>query len=138
LLADLVARGVPADRSILDEVLSTGQNYLHAPAHVVGYVDRGGRLGMYSHWGSGEAAPEAAGAELEYYDYATREGRLELRNEPGRAGALADRLRHELIPGELQRPLPEAYRAPQQAALAAYWKYVKLDDVASAIQAMVG
>jgi hypothetical protein len=83
---------------------------------------------MYSYWRDNEATPVTAGAELEYYDHAMREGRLELRNEPGRAGALADKLRNELIPGELQRPLPEAYRAAQQAALVAYWKYVKLDD----------
>jgi uncharacterized sulfatase len=121
-----------------DEVLTTDQNFLHAPQHVVGYVDRGCKLGMYSYWRDHEATPQTAGAELEYYDHATREGRLELRNEPQRAGALVDRLRHELIPHELQRPLPEAYRAAQQAALAAYWKYVKMADLTSVLGALVG
>jgi len=141
-LLAVITRNAPVARDYAlysaDEVLSTDQNYLHAPPHVLGYVDRGGKLGMYSYWRDNEATPEAARAEIEYYDYATREGRLELQSEPRRAGALIDRLRHELIPGELQRPLPETYRPAQQAALAVYWKYVKLDDFASAIQAMVG
>jgi len=141
-LLSVITSNAPVSRNYAlysaDEVLSTSQNYLDAPPHVVGYVDSQRKLGLYSHWREDTATPLAAGEEVELYDYTKPDGRLELLNESAQAGSLVALLRDELIPSELQRPLPEAYRAAQATALAAYWKFVKEDDVTSVITAMVG
>jgi uncharacterized sulfatase len=112
-----------------DEVLTVEQNFLKAPEHVLGYVDVKQKLGVYSHWQDDASAPLPAGQELEYYDYGTKQGRLELDNRAHTAAAatLAQTLLGSYLPNELQATLPQQqYREAQQRALAAYWRYARL------------
>ena len=121
-----------------DEVLTTDQNWLHAPEHVLGYVDAESKLGLYSFWRDDEAKPLRKGEQIEFYDYTIEGGRLELKNEPKKAGKLPDKMHDFYIPREMQRPLPEQYQSAQQTALEGYWKYVKSADLVSVIAAMNG
>lgn len=121
-----------------DEVLSVSQNYLHAPQHVLGYVDAGQKLGLYSYWRDDSATPVVEGQEVEYYRYTDEASRLELESKPDLAGELVPEMNRRLVPEEMQAPLPEAYQQAQQTALAAYWKFVKEADVSSIVDALVG
>jgi arylsulfatase A-like enzyme len=121
-----------------DEVLTADQNWLHAPEHVLGYVDAQSKLGLYSYWRDDEATPKQKGQQIEFYDYTIEGGRLELKNEPKKGTALADKMRTDYVPSEVQRPLPEHYHAAQQTALEGYWKFVKTADLVSVLTAMNG
>jgi uncharacterized sulfatase len=121
-----------------DEVLTVDQNYLKAPQHVLGYVDAQCKLGLYSYWRDDEAKPLRKGEQVEFYDYATTDGRLELKNEPDKGTSLADKMHEDYVPREMQRPLPERYRNAQQAALEGYWKLVKTADLLTVLTAMSG
>jgi arylsulfatase A-like enzyme len=108
-----------------DEVLTGDDNYLSAPEHVLAFTDFRGKLGIYSHWSPGQATPLATGQELEYYDYA--KDRLEMENEPAKGTSAASRLLNDILPNEIQRPMPtQALRDAQAEALELYWKYVDL------------
>jgi len=121
-----------------DEVLTAEQNFAKAPEHVLGYVDAKQKLGVYSRWQENGSLPQSAGQELEYYDYGTEKGRLELESLPtsGAARALSQKLLQEYLPNELQAPLPERYQAAQQSALENYWTYVKLASLTTADAAL--
>jgi uncharacterized sulfatase len=65
-------------------------------------------------------------AQFEYYDYSTERGRLELDNtvhDNNQARRLYRRLRHEIIPHELQKPLPPPLRFQQEKSKVAHLIY---------------
>lgn len=97
-----------------DEAAKPQFNYLQAPWHISGVVTRKGKLGMYSNWVGDTVQIDTTGQEFEYYDYATREGRLELANTSSSAAAARARraLSQQLTPRELRAPLPRRYRGP--------------------------
>jgi hypothetical protein len=110
-----------------DEVMTTTDNYLDAPGHVLAFTDGTGKLGLYSHWDPGKAVPLAQGQEVEYYDYRVSNGRLEMTNDPERGSADASRMLNDILPNEIQRPMPTAALLDaQKEALELYWKYVDL------------
>lgn len=110
-----------------DEVLTAADNYLDAAAHVLAFTDGTGKLGLYSNWAQGQATPLADGQDLEYYSYDRPNGRLELVNQPQLGTSARDRMLNDLLPNEIQRPMPTAtLRDAQQEALDQYWKYVDL------------
>lgn len=112
-----------------DEVMTTADNYLGAPEHVLAYRDANGKVGVYSHWTEGQAAPLASGQEREYYDYTEPAGYLELTNNPVAGTQSTQRLLDVILPQEIQKAMPNAaLKAAQQKALEAYWLYVKLAD----------
>lgn len=99
---------------------------------------------MYSDWSPSAPVPLAnENLEMEFYDYSTTAGRLELANTPLSAAANASRLllNQLLLQGasqwhvfvnkasslELQAPLPTEYHATQLEALAKYWATILLD-----------
>ncbi len=116
-----------------DEAFPAGQNYLKAPFHVIGVVTETGKLGTYAFWAprTDGGEPVKAGLEVTYFDYTSADGTLEMTSAPDSPAAreLLHTLMAELLPHELQAPLPETYHAAQQSALDAYWKYVKVADV---------
>ena len=119
-----------------DEVVPTTLNYLHAPEHVVGLRNAGGKLGLYRFWKPGTVDAVAEGQEVEYYDYATEGGRLETEMSTPPM-ALLQKLVNEIIPNELRAPLPEAYQDAQQSAAQAFVKYVDAANAASILTAIV-
>ena len=74
-------------------------------------------LGVYSHWGFDTTVKSPFdGSEIEFYDYDTLDGRLELTSEPQAHAALAmlTQLQLTVIPEELRAPLPAAPETVRQ------------------------
>jgi hypothetical protein len=92
-----------------------------APFHVLGLITEDAKLGVYTDWAddSDEILPD--GQEVEFYDYSTDEGRLELANTAGadnpRFNALYRQLMTDLVPNELRAPLPEPLEAARAATM---------------------
>ena len=92
------------------------------PLHVAAIRTQDAKLGTYSSWNPITGQIEPASTQLEFYDYNTQEGRLELANTPQdpRAQPLANLLLNNLIPNELRAPLPGRYGAAQTISKAAW------------------
>lgn len=97
------------------------------PEHVVGAISADGKLGTYAIWKEGAEKIIPDSLEYEYYDYSTPRGLLELDSTPDSAAATAMKavLFDDLIPNELQKPLPPDLRPAQLEAEQAYWSYIK-------------
>jgi uncharacterized sulfatase len=138
--AILANPGAPGRRYALhtvDEVVPITNNYLRAPDHIIGVVSESGKLGTYTNWQRNTSTPEPRGMETEYFDYASEGGRLEIESTPDspKAQDLLRRLFTDLIPNELQAPLPPQYQAAQQEALQGYWRYVELANAMTLVSA---
>jgi hypothetical protein len=94
---------------------------------VIGVRDEQGKLGTYSH-----RAPQTTTitgkSDREYYDYSTERGQLELDSHPHVRPArdLYHQLMSDILPNELQAPLPGNLVAAQNLAQARYLEYVQL------------
>jgi hypothetical protein len=89
------------------------------------------KLAVYSHWKPGTTEIDFdERMELEFYDYSTPGGAAEVDNTPhdSRARQLANTLLRNLIPHELQEPLPAPLRLPQaetQRHLIEYLQFIE-------------
>jgi uncharacterized sulfatase len=106
-----------------DEVLSPIFDYATAPDpvtqnkspfHIIGMITAANKLGIYSNWlpGSVEVTPD--NEQYEYYDYATSGGVLEVSNTYSgnpTAASMKTQLLTDLVPNELEAPLPGALQA---------------------------
>jgi arylsulfatase A-like enzyme len=104
-----------------------------APFHVIGIRTPAAKFATYNYWKVGSIdLNDAGGQELELYNYLRPAGRLELDNsastEPWLVRELQEFIRHEVLPRELRRPLPDAYRAIHEAAVAAYVDGVQIPN----------
>src|SRR5581483_5046154 len=108
----------PGRRHVLhatDEVVTefaTEEYAADAPLHVVALRTAAAKYVMYSNWTPHGTEPQERAAEYELYDYRSRAGRLELRNDAGRSRlepALRAALRRALR-GELRGALPHELR----------------------------
>lgn len=101
-------------------------NGVPVPEHVLGAIGPAGKLGAYSIWKDASQEIVTDSLEYEYYNYATPRGLLELDSTPdtAEADAMKEVLFKELIPNELQKPLPPDLRAAQREAEQAYWAYI--------------
>jgi arylsulfatase A-like enzyme len=94
-----------------------------APLHVVALRTPKAKYAMYSNFASASIKPLAAGRETELYDYGTKQGRLELRNDANRS-ALEAKLSAQMkraVRDELREPLPKRLKDAQQRGLADYF-----------------
>jgi arylsulfatase A-like enzyme len=125
-----------------DEPTNVSWNYLNAPSHVVGLITDSGKLGAYSFWDAQTdgSTPLPQGQEVEYYDYKTPGGLAETHNTPDqpKAQELLKLLLTDLIPNELQAPLPAQYQQAQQTALQQYWTYVLNSDKQTITTGLIG
>jgi arylsulfatase A-like enzyme len=96
------------------------------PVHVVGYRTTAGKLGLYSYWDKGTIDIATSGHELEFYDYSTQDGIIELTSKPtsGLAKQYYKTLTSEVIPNELRQPLPSSLQTYQEQAIQAYLTYL--------------
>jgi arylsulfatase A-like enzyme len=96
------------------------------PVHVIGYRTTAGKLGLYSYWDRGTIDIATEGYELEFYDYSTQDGMIELTSTP--TSSLATKyyqnLTDAVIPNELRQPLPASLQPYQQEAIQAYLTYL--------------
>jgi uncharacterized sulfatase len=92
------------------------------PLDVAAVRTQDAKLGTYSTWNPVTGQIEPRSTQVEFYNYNTQQGRLELANTPQdpRAQPLLDLLLHDLIPNELRAPLPGRYGAAQSISKAAY------------------
>jgi hypothetical protein len=104
------------------------------PLHVIGYRTSAGKLGLYSFWDDGTINIAAQGYEIEFYDYSTRAGKLEVESRPasGLATQYYDTLTTQIIPNELRQPLPASLQSFQQQAIQSYLSYLASLETASA------
>jgi arylsulfatase A-like enzyme len=114
-----------------DEISPNYFNFNRAPTHVLGMRTEETKLGVYSDWFPLTSRIIPASVDLEYYDYATEQGRLELDNIANTTGgaqakAAYEKLVNQIVPNELQERLPPPYRAAQEASKLAHLLYRQL------------
>ena len=121
-----------------DEVLLDVLNYLHAPTHVLAVRTHEAKLVTYTHWLPGTTRPIPGSMELEFYDYATSDGRAETKSHPDdpRAKALAQKLFNQYVPQQMEAPLPPPLKKTVAKARASYIAYVAKSNVSPLIQAL--
>jgi uncharacterized sulfatase len=139
VLANEAAPGRTFALHTTDEVIPLTVNYLKAPEHVIGVITESGKLGTYSFWEKETIRPRRLGLQIEYYDYTTKDGHLELHSTPDSRAAkeVLRILFDDLIPNELQAPLPPEYQAAQNNAQADFWSYVKKANISALLTAIV-
>ena len=109
-------------------------NYLHAPRHVLAVRTNEAKLVTYTHWFPGTTRPIPRSMQLEFYDYATSEGRAETRSHPHdpRATALAHKLFNQYVPEQMEAPLPFSLKKTVATARVSYIAYEALFNVLNA------
>ena len=111
-----------------DEFVNRPLNFEAAPVHISGVVTNAGKLGLYRFWRPRSTDPLSLGQELEYYDYADSDGRLELNNQPGlpQAQALLSTFDSELLPNEVRKPLPASLQPVATQSQQEYLQFVEV------------
>ena len=91
-----------------DEIAPDFFNFNHAPTNIIGFRNEGTKTGVYSDWLPLTTHIDPATVQLEFYDYSTEDGQLELISNPDdpRAKMEYDALVDNYIPNELAAPLP--------------------------------
>jgi hypothetical protein len=122
-----------APRRVFVGRLPASINYAHAPMHVLAVRTREAKLVTYSHWLPGTTRPIPASVQLEFYDYATPEGRAETLSRPRdpRAKALASKLFGEYVPQQMEAPLPPPLKRTVAKARASYIAFTALTNAYS-------
>ena len=115
-----------------DEYFPVNLNYLQANQHVVGLVTARGKLGAYCRWrpGTTELITQA-GEQVEYFDYTNDQTRLEIHSTPDspKAHQALKFLFDEVVPNELEAPMPKAMEAARAIARKHLLEYLALADV---------
>jgi arylsulfatase A-like enzyme len=108
-----------------DEIVPVAFNYLRAPTHVLAVRSLREKLVTYTHWFPGTTRPIPSSLQLEFYDYATAEGRDETRSHPRdpRARALAQKLFSQYVPQQTEAPLPPPLKRTVARARASYIRF---------------
>ncbi len=125
------------DESITDTLdfvtANYGSNGNQTPWHVLGMVTPHAKLGVYSNWLSNTASVNSVGQEYEYYDFATAQGKLELANTYGSAASalMKTQLLTELLPTELQAPLPTSLQSAQKNSYDQLMAYYQTQNTSS-------
>ena len=108
MLASSNAPGRPYVLHATDEIAPGYFNPSNAPTHVLGLRTQEYKLGVYGEWIKGTSTLNPSTIQLEFYDYATQGGRMEMINTPSdpRAVSTLQALQRKIIPTELQALLP--------------------------------
>lgn len=111
-----------------DELVPAKYTFDNPKFHLVGLIADNAKLGVYAHWLPATTMIDTSSIEIEFYDYDTPGGRAEVDNIPDdrRAKGMLETLLNDIIPGELQAPLPLRFRPAQDLALAKYLVYAAL------------
>ena len=133
LLPMLQSAGAPGRPYLVftsDEPTPTVYNFNNSPGHIIGLRTPDAKLGVYAQWLRGTTDIDLGTIQLEYYDYQTSGGRLEIdnrKNAPA-ANVLLNALLTNVLPNELRAPLPPAFIPAQTDAKTRYLTYVGLID----------
>jgi hypothetical protein len=99
-----------------------------APRHMVAIRSPRGKLALYRNWRPGTTEVESSAEEVEFYDYSSEQGRLELSHQtPGAGSALREELWATLeevaIPHELRAPLPSRLHIGHRRGMRSYMAF---------------
>jgi uncharacterized sulfatase len=139
-LVDLLGNPNSAGRDHIlfstDEVVPIAFNYLRAPTHVLAVRTQQEKLVTYTHWYPGTTRPIPGSLQLEYYDYATPEGRAETRSHSRdpRARALSNKLFNQYVPQQMEAPLPPPLKRTVATARASYVAFEAQFNLLNTIQ----
>ncbi len=122
------APGRPYVLQATDEIAPSYFNFNNSPTHVLGLRTQEYKLGLYAEWNKLTSTINPETIQLEFYDYSTQGGQLELTNTPSdpRARATAQELLTNIIPNELQALLPPALRLQQAESKVAHLLFRRL------------
>jgi len=135
LLQSNAARGREHLVMATDEVVPSFYNFNNCPRYVLVLRTEEAKLGVYADWIPGTAIIDPRTIELEFYDYSTEQGRLELDNMPDdpRARHMLKKLLTRFVPQSMQAPLPGVYGVASDVARRQFLAYVTaLDALAEA------
>ena len=121
-----------------DEIIPDVLNYLHAPTHVLAVRTKQAKLVTYTKWFPGTTRRIPASLQLEFYDYATAEGRAETRSHPNdpRAKAMAHKLFTQYVPRQMEAPLPPPLKRTVAKARASYVAFVAKTNISTITEAL--
>ena len=126
MLKSASAPGRPYVLYATDEIAGNIYNFNDSPTNILGLRTEDTKLGVYAKWVPLTSNIIQPSIELEFYDYSTMGGMLELDNTAStdpRAESMEANLLNNLLPNELQQPLPGALGVAQQASKAAHLAY---------------
>lgn len=94
--------------SATDETMPGYYNFNGAPTNILDLRTNSGKVGVYSDWLPLSVTIDPSTVQLEFYDYSTKGGQLELETLPDdpRAEQGYDEFTQNYIPNELAAPLP--------------------------------
>lgn len=135
LLRSAQAPGRPYIVFTTDELVPAKYTFNNPKFHLVGLITDNAKLGVYAHWLPATTTIDMSSIEIEFYDYKTPGGLAELDNIPNdpRARAMLQRLLNDIIPNELQAPLPSSFSRAQTVARDKYLIYAALVDTLGAL-----
>ena len=141
LLRDPTAPGRHHILFATDEIIPDVLNYLYAPTHVLAVRTKREKLVTYTKWFPGTTRRIPGSLQLEFYDYATEQGRAETSSDPDdpRAKALAHKLFTQYVPQQMEAPLPPPLKRTVARARASYVAFVAAtnkDSIAGAMQTL--
>jgi arylsulfatase A-like enzyme len=125
MLRSAKAPGRPYVLYATDETAPNYFNFNAAPTHILGLRTEEGKLGVYAEWVPLTSHIIRPSIELEFYDYSTSRGQLELDSrpdDPSVRGMVQELLNH-IVPNELQQKLPGSLGVQQQLAKIAHLAY---------------
>ncbi|HEY4046316.1 MAG TPA: sulfatase-like hydrolase/transferase [Acidobacteriaceae bacterium] len=119
------APGRPYVLLATDEIAPNVYNFNSAPTHVLGFRTDEYKFGISAPWFPTTSDIVMDRGELEFYDYSTTGGQMELINtlDDPRAQQTLAALLNNIIPNELQQPLPPRLRLQQLGSKAAHLIY---------------
>jgi arylsulfatase A-like enzyme len=128
MLRSSQAAGRPYVLLVDDEQVPKIYNFNGCPTHIIGIRTAESKFGVYANWVQGTTQINPANIELEFYDYSTERGRLEIDSTPGdsRVPALREALLTDILRNELRAPIAPAWRGAQHYSERAYLRYEAL------------
>jgi hypothetical protein len=108
-----------------DEIVPNVYNFNSAPTHVLGFRTDEYKFGISAPWLPATSDIIVNQGQLEFYDYSTTSGQMELDNKltDPRVQPTLTSLVNNIIPNELKQPLPPSLRAQQLGSKAAHLIY---------------
>ena len=126
MLKSADAPGRPYVLFATDEIVPKYYNFNRAPTHVLGWLREGSKLGVYEKWLPLTSRIIPRSIELEFYDYSSSGGQMELDNiadHDPRAYNASQTLLNDIVPNELQAALPGPLRLQQEKSKLAHLLY---------------
>ncbi len=131
MLKSASAPGRPYVLYATDEIAPGFFNFNNCPTHVLGMRTADCKLGVYADWFPATGTINRQTSQLEFYDYSTSNGQLELDNtahSDPRVAKMYHHLLNNIISQELQALLPSPLLLEQEESKLAHLAYRALID----------